>query len=347
MKLRRCAEEIYIRILFVHDCAWVCQSLAKALNQRGHLARVVKDYRSVTWSYGAECVVNTTDTSRLIPTIKSIFASRDVDLINSNNYASWVAAEISGKVLGLPHVITLHGTDIRNLMHDTMSAVKRALLVRTLKASDIILATTTDLLPYSSIIGKQIHHLPQPINTDMFNCHAPGNKLLFGDPVIFSPTRLQNIKGASDIIDTLRRIVQTYPHSHVYQVEWGDPQNISLLSSKVPSKNLTFVKFLPREQLPSWYGATDVVIGQMNTGTLGYTELEAMSCGTPVVVYDKNYGYGYSVKGSESAFEMAHIVISDRSFRRSLIEKGLRIISEKHNLDRATEVYLSYVKKLV
>jgi glycosyltransferase involved in cell wall biosynthesis len=308
---------------------------------------VVKDYRTATWSYGAECVVNTTDTWRLIPTLKSIFANRDVDLINSNNYASWVAAEISGKVLGLPHIITLHGTDMRNLMHGRMTAVKRALLIRTLKASDIILATTLDLLRYSSIIGKQIHHLPLPINTDTFNCHAPRNELLFGDPVIFSPTRLQNIKGASDIIETLRRIVETYPHSHVYQVKWGDPQNISLLSSKVSSKNLTFVKYLPREQLPSWYVSADVVIGQMEIGILGCTELETMSCGTPVVVYDNYYGYGYSVKGSESAFEMAHIVISDRSFRRSLIEKGLRIVVEKHNINRAMEVYLSYVKKLV
>lgn len=347
MKLFTCAEEFCIRILFVHDNAWACQALAKALNQRGHPARVVRNYRSTTWSYGAEYVVSATDTYRLIPTLKSIFANRDVDLINSNNYASWVAAEISGKVLGLSHIITLHGSDMRNLMHGRMSAVKRALLVRTLKASDIILATTPDLLQYSSIIGKQIHHLPLPINTDIFNCHAPRVELLFGDPVIFSPTRLQNIKGASDIIETLRRIVETYPHSHVYQIEWGDPHNISLLSSKVPSKNLTFVEFLPREQLPSWYVSADVIIGQMEIGALGYIELEAMSCGTPVVVYDKYYGYGYSVKGSESAFEMAHMVLSDRSFRRSLIEKGLRIIGEKHDMNRATELYLSYVKKLV
>ncbi|MCJ7634680.1 glycosyltransferase family 4 protein, partial [Candidatus Bathyarchaeota archaeon] len=335
-----------MRILFVHDIAWGCQTLAKNLNNKGHEARVVTDIRSGTWSYGAECVVNKIDTYKLTPVLKAIFANRDVDLINSNEYTSWVAAEISRKVLGQSHIITLHGSDIRNLMHGKMSALKKAFLIRTLKASDTVLATTPDLLRYSSMIDKQILHLPQPINTKIFSCCTPRDSSLYGDPIIFSPTRLQNIKGAKNIIDTLGRIVEAYPHSHIYQIEWGDPENVAMLSNKVPSKNLTFLKMMPRELLASWYVSVDAVIGQMDIGALGNTELEAMSCGTPVIVYDKYYGYGCSFKDSEGAFKMAHMVISDRSFRRSLVEKGLKIIGEKHDMNRVTELYLGYVKEL-
>jgi len=336
-----------MKILFVHDNSWVCQSLAKALNKRGHISRVVTNMHSATWNYGSECIVDTIDTYKLMPTLKSIFANKDVDLINSNDYTSWVGAEISRKVLGLSHVVTLHGSDMRHLMEGMTPAFKRAFLIRMLKAADIILATTPDLLQYSQVIGKQISHLPLPINTEMFSDHASKNEMLFGDPVIFSPTRLQRIKGARNIVRILEKMVKAYSHSHVYQVEWGDPEYISLLSSKVPSKNLTFVRFLPRDVLPSWYVSVDVVIGQMGIGILSNIELEAMSCKTPVVVYDKYYGYGCPFRDPESAYEMAHKVVTDRIFRRSLVEKGSRIIHGKHDMERVAELYLKYVRELV
>ena len=332
-----------MRILFVHDVVWVCQTLAKVLNKEGHFARVVANKRSTFWNYGSEYVVSSTETYKLMPTLKSILMNKDIDLINSNNYTSWVGAEISRRAFGFLHIVTLHGADIIELMQGKIPAPQKHLLIRTLKAADAILATTPDLLRYSNVIGRQIFYLPQPINTDIFSDSACRNESLFGDPVIFSPTRLETIKGAARIIEILRRIVEVFPHSHIYQIEWGDHEYISLLSRKVSLENLTLVKVLPRDKLPSWYVSVDIVIGQMEAGVLGNMELEAMSCKTPVIVYDKYYDYGCPLKNPENAFEMAHKVLSDPSFRRTLIGKGLRIINEKHDMNKVTELYLKYV----
>ena len=332
-----------MRFLFVSDCVWVCQTLAAVLNKKGHFARVVADKHENVWNYGSEYVDSSTDTYKLMPTLRSIIMNKDIDVINSNNYTSWVEAEISRRLLGFSHIVILHGSDIRELMQGKMPAYKEQLLIRALKSADAILATTPDLLRYSNIIGREILHLPQPINTEIFSASACRNESLFGDPVIFSPTRLQTIKGAANIIEILRQIVRAYPHSHIYQVGWGDQEYLSLLSRKVSSENLTLVKYLPRDQLPSWYVSADVVMGQMETGILSNIELEAMSCKTPVMVYDTYYDYGCPLKNPENAFEMASMVISDRSFRRTLIEKGLRMINEKHDMNRVTELYLKYV----
>jgi glycosyltransferase involved in cell wall biosynthesis len=339
--------EFFLRFLFVSDCVWVSQTLAAVLNKKGHYARVVPDKHSTVWNYGSKYLVNSTDdTYKLMPTLRSIVMNRDIDVINSNNYTSWVGAEISRRLLGFSHIVILHGSDIRELMQDKIPDYKKHLLLQTLKSADAILATTPDLLKYSNIIGRQILHLPQPINTEVFTDSACISGSLFGDPVIFSPTRLQTIKGAANIIELLKQIVKAYPHSHIYQIAWGDQEYLSLLSRKVSSKNLTLVKYLPRDHLPSWYASVDVVIGQMETGILSNIELEAMSCKTPVVVYDTYYDYGCPLKNPENAFEMAYSVISDRSFRRTLIEKGLRIINEKHDMNRVTELYLKYVNNL-
>lgn len=339
-----------MRILFVHDNAWVCYSLAGALNKIGHVAHVItRDKLSPDSSLGADMHVcmHATDTYRLIPTLMSILANREIDLINTNNYTSWVAGEFSKKLLNVPHVVTLHGTDIRHLVQGSMVAFKRNFLINTLKASNLILATTPDLLTYSYIIGREIFRLPQPIDTDLFNDRAPKNELLFGDPTVFSPTMFEEDKNAKNMIEILRRIVEDYPSSHIYQVKWGRPDYISMLLSKVRPKNLTLVDFIPRNLMPSWYVSSDIVIGQMALGIISNIELEAMSCKTPVIVYDRYYDYGYGRRDLESAWEMTRNTISDHAFRKKLIEKGSRIIKEKHDVDVVVELYLKYLKQVL
>lgn len=340
-----------MKILFVHDNAWVCQTLAGALNERGHLAYVISKAKPGIGCLGSEYVF-TINSDQLIPTFISVLAHKEVDikemdLINTNDYASWITGEFVKKFLNIPHIITLHGSDIRHLMQGKMSALKRNLLVSTLKRSNLLFATTPDLLTYSYIIGREIFRLPQPINTDLFNDRASKNELLFGDPIIFSPTKLAQGKGAKNIIEILRRIVEDYPSSHIYQVKWGRPDYISMLLSIVPPENLTLVDFIPRNLMPSWYVSSDIVIGQMALGSVGTIELEAMSCKTPVIVYDRYYDYGYRRRNLENAWEMTCNTISDHTFRKKLIEKGSKIIEEKHDVNLVVELYLKYLKQVL
>lgn len=107
-----------MKLLFVHDNAGVCQSLATALNLAGHEAQVIaRKELTKDLSLGSEYVKNV-DTYKLIPTLFSIIDNRRIDVINSNNYTSWIAAEISKRILKVPHVVILHGDDIRNLVRE-------------------------------------------------------------------------------------------------------------------------------------------------------------------------------------------------------------------------------------
>jgi glycosyltransferase involved in cell wall biosynthesis len=340
-----------MKILFVHDNAWVCQTLAGALNEMGHFAYVISKDRPQIDCLGAESVF-TINSDQLMPTLISVLRRnevnvKEINLINTNDYASWITGEFIKKFLNIPHVVTLHGSDIRNLIQGKMSALKRNLLTTTLKRSNMFFATTPDLLVYSHIIRRKILHLPLPIDTDLFNNRAAKNELLFGDPIVFSPTRLQENKGAKNIIKILRRIVEDYPSSHIYQVKWGRPDYISILLNTIPSENLTFVNFIPRNLLPSWYVSSDIVIGQMSLGIISTIELEAMSCKTPVIVYDRYYDYGYGRRDLENAWEMTYKTISDQAFRKKLIEKGSRIIEEKHDVNLVVELYLKYLKQVL
>ena len=331
-----------MRILFVHDDAWVCQSLSGALNSRRHVAHVIANDTSFAhWSFGAKHVLRT-DTYRLTPTFMTILTNGRADIINTNNYSSWVAGEFFKRILHVPHIILLHGSDVRDLIEGRVPAIKRTFLISLLKAANLILATTPDLLKYSQVIKRKILHLPQPIVTNMFNEHAKKNELP-GDPTVFSPTRLDEIKGARSIIQILEKIAANFPSSHIFQVKWGRPSYLSLLSDTVPSKNLTFVDFIPRDLLPSWYVSSDIVIGQMALGIMSNIELEAMSCKTPVIVYDRYYNYCYGRRDLESAWEMTYDALSNHGVRQELVRRGARIIEENHDINLVAELYLKYL----
>jgi len=220
-------------------------------------------------------------------------------------------------------------------------------LIETMKLASMILATTPDLIHYSSIIGRDILHLPQPINTQVFNDKAQGNEMLPGDPVVFSPTRLADNKGAMNIIELLAKIVTNYPSSRVYQIMWGNTEYLSLLLKRIPSKNLKFVGKMSRDLLPSWYVSSDIVIGQMELGVVGNIELEAMSCRVPVLIYDRYYDYGYHDRDQGSAWKMANDILSDHAFRKRLVQRGSAIIKEKHDMNVVAKLYLEYLRRIV
>jgi len=321
-----------MKILFIHDNARVCETLAKDLVRRGY----------VTFTLG-----DSTHHYRLVPALALALERRDVEVINTNEYTSWIVAEIVRRFIDPVHVIILHGTDMRTLVQRKPCDLKRRLLTAVLKSSDIVLATTHDLLAYSSIIGKEILHLPLPIDTHIFNDRAPKNKEMIGDPIVFSPTRLIDVKGAENILGILERIVANYPSCHIYQVRWGDQKYISRLMNRIPSKNLALVEQIPRDSMPSWYVTSDIVIGQLAVGTLGNVELEALGCGTPVLAYDRYYQYGCQTKDEETVWQAACSILEDQSYRMKLIRKGSAIIREKHDLPLVTDLYTKYLKKVI
>jgi glycosyltransferase involved in cell wall biosynthesis len=335
-----------MRILFIQDCSGVCQTLAGALNRKGHSAFLIKDHLS--------------SRSDIFPTTvsilrKKIIRLKKVDVVNTNEYCSWIIGELLKDLLGISHVIIFHGTDIRELVgrdilpyvspNPAPSVLKKGILMQPIKRCDLLLATTPDLLVYSRMINKRILYLPQPIDMEVFNDRAMKNESLSGDPIVFCPTPLRTVKGGQTIVQLLKRLVTCYPHSHIYQVRIGERELLDALRN-IPSRNLIMVEKIPHHLMPSWYISSDVVIGQAALGILSLIELEAMSCGVPVVVYDKYYDYGYKTKSIESAWSMLENILSDTEFRRKLIEKGKRIIREKHEAGFVADLYLKYLASI-
>jgi glycosyltransferase involved in cell wall biosynthesis len=132
-----------------------------------------------------------------------------------------------------------------------------------------------DLLPYQSLTGPQFAHerFPAALKTD-----AP--KWLFVG-------RLHPIKRIELLLEACRILADQGTHGHVLIAGSGDREYEQTLRAKVNELELTdrvyFLGFVTGREKTSLYQAVDGVILPSAHESFGYSAIEALACGTPVI----------------------------------------------------------------
>jgi len=316
------------------DNAYVLTTIAKylgLLNDNISLVAILnKKYTRFTLYYFKNIdninlkYTNTQSLHSLIFSLLKSFKKNKLNYILASNYAAWIASYIFNIISDFKYSIILHGTDIRTLSQRPL--YKKLPLLLSLKYAHKLFATTPDLLLYSKYVQRNFVYLPQPIDPDLFKPYGEYVEL-YGDPVVFVPTRLSEEKGATLILWILKFITINYPKAMVYLVKWRNNSYINFLQK---FSNVKVISYIPRNVLPAWYRSVDIVIGQFKIGSPGMIELESMACGTPVVFYDKYLGYGVKSLNIREITEFIRNIIEDKEFRRIKINKGLNIINKYH-----------------
>jgi glycosyltransferase involved in cell wall biosynthesis len=100
--------------------------------------------------------------------------------------------------------------------------------------------------------------------------------------------------------------------------------------------HVLFADYVPPDELPLWYNASDLFAYPSAYEGFGLPVLEAMACGVPVVTSTASSlrevagAAGCFVPpGSQEALQMAIVrVLGDRTFREGMIERGLNRAGE-------------------
>ncbi len=109
-------------------------------------------------------------------------------------------------------------------------------------------------------------------------------------PEFFIASRLDfSIKGTDKAIRAFAKLLKSYD-AHLFCLEFGShiEEVKRLINSLGITDNVTFYNFVASKPvLVELYNKHDAIIGNLNYGTLGTTELEAMSCDKQVIAYVK------------------------------------------------------------
>ena len=202
-------------------------------------------------------------------------------------YPDSEAARLLASKLQLPHVVTVHGSDINVIARDPAREKK---IVNLLKSADAVISVSQDLLyKVKRLTGrnKGLFHIPNGIDEKKF---FPADKTKAKRALNFSVSkkyllfagRLEAIKGIHLIIDALGRL----------------PENISLIIVGTGSKKkelekktkemqlverIAFVGAVPHHLLHKYYQAADALILASYSEGWPTVILEAMACALPVI----------------------------------------------------------------
>ncbi len=158
-----------------------------------------------------------------------------------------------------------------------------------LKRADIIVGTSPVYVkesPFLQGVQHKVTYLPigvTPMGDDEKRATALRQTYL-GRHIIFSLGRLVPYKGFSYLIEAAKLLGKNY----VVLIGGTGPLKDELqaqIDSLGLSKRVKLLGFIPDEDLPMYFGACDVfcMSSVMKTEAFGIVQIEAMSCGKPVV----------------------------------------------------------------
>lgn len=124
-----------------------------------------------------------------------------------------------------------------------------------------------------------------PIDLEMFS--PAGNHVkIEGDPILLTIGRMEHRKGTDILVGALPLIWDKFPNLKVVFLGKESQFTQNDLRNMVPTEfksSLIFPGFVSHASLPEYYRAATLYIAPTQYETFGYTILEAMACGVPVI----------------------------------------------------------------
>lgn len=243
-------------------------------------------------------------------------------------HAHYATQALPGLLSGAPCFIHCHGSDVRGVR--PRSVMGRALAGLMARAAGVFVATP-DLLEPARALRADARWMPNPIDTGRFAPGQPPSRdLLVG-------TRLSTVKGVETAIAIVETVRQIRPATTVTVIANG-PEVRRMAAAA--GANAIVVRPVEHGQMPAMFGMHRVAIGQFALGVLGQFELEAMACGTPVVVrltgdsvvYDERPPVGPATTVAEAA-EWIVGLLSEEDERQATAIRARAWIQRHHDRD--------------
>ena len=256
------------RIALVHDIAGVAAVQAEILRDAGHEVDHIRlpDFGQ-KWSVLAKALTLPIRLLMYVPAVLRLRRGR-YDVIHIH----WVPRGLIGLMARRPFLIQAHGSDIHKEINTPgLFSLNR----RVLEDARVIFYVTPNLEPFIHRFSGKLRYLPNPVNVRMF-ADAPRAPKRVERVVIFM--RLDPVKGVDKVFPAAERLAAM--GIELTALAWGP------LTAEYRARYGEFVRFtepVPHHEIGAFLEHFDLVVGQMEQGALGLSEVEAMAAGRPLI----------------------------------------------------------------
>jgi len=211
-------------------------------------------------------------------------------ILASWGYPDAVAAGWLARMLGIPYVVKLHGSDINVQANH---AARRWQIRGALQKAGAVITVSRALASKAIAIGAdrlRVHTLYNGVDGDRFK---PGSRstarrrleLADGSPLLLFVGNLKRAKGCMDLLEAFPALLAVKPKARLVYVGNG-PCSSELLERAAAlgcSRQVELIGTVTHVGLGDWFRAADLLCLPSHNEGVPNVVLEAMSCGTPVV----------------------------------------------------------------
>lgn len=222
------------------------------------------------------------------------------DVIHSHYWLSGRVGMTLSREWNVPHATTFHTlakTKLRARAGEREPQLRQDIEALVMSDADGIIVSTEeeqhDVVSLYDAPAHKVEVIPAGVNLDMFSPverdYARRELDIGEENVILYVGRIEPLKG----IDILLRAVPLLECAGDLRVlvVGGNPsgdtemERLKRISRELGIQDsVTFTGPVPQDQLPAYYSAADVYVLPSHAESFGLAALEAMACGTPVVV---------------------------------------------------------------
>jgi glycosyltransferase involved in cell wall biosynthesis len=244
--------------------------------------------------------------------------------------AGWMAT-----LGGYPYVVHCHGSEIRPGLSQPG---RRQLALYTLRRAEHVFYVTPDLYAHLRPYRPDATLLPNPVDTEHF---CPAQRPTVGDgPVrVLIAIPLTLVKHPEPAYEAVAALQALTDSGAMTVAALGFGKHIAAYGHLLGRKGIQYLDPRPYDTMAALYNDYDVIIGQLQIGSLGMIELEAMACGKPVITlcdldsYALAYGEAPPVLSANTAAQIAaHLRdLAEHPARRASLGQQARAWVERHH----------------
>ena len=242
--------------------------------------------------------------------------------------------------------IHVHGSDIRDISN---TKILYKIAKSGLKRATKVFYTTPDLYQYLKDIRPDAIYLPNPIKQWFFDANIK-QKNEFPKLDILCINKIDKHKGVRVCLNAIDSVWKQIPELKVGIFNFGNAMYLSedFFKKHRENKNLFLIEKLPYEKMPHLINSAKIILGQMELGVLGCSELEAMASGK-AVVSKFEYFNAYpevpplaNAKNQEEAANKILKLLQDKQLIRDVGKSSREWALKYHSVDKIINKLLYY-----
>ncbi len=241
-----------------------------------------------------------------------------------------------------PFVISSWGTDVMKFPNKNF--VAKSILKFNFKKADLLCATSYTIQDYiHQVINVPVSVIPFGININEFKPKKVES--LFGDNdfVLGSIKPVESLYNIDILIKSFAQLLPKYGNLKLLIIGDGTERSalIELCAGLGVSDKVKFTGRIPFKEISNYYNMIDVLVNISEYESFGVSVVEAMACGTPVVVTnvgglkevvkDDSVGLKVNIGDVDDTVKAIERLINDKELYGQISVNARKHVIEKYN----------------